>query len=169
MYTIILGAVIGGLIALFRTTRSKESFVAVLIISLISAFCGALVGLFGTGFVGSAWPQEWVYKDIPIHSLNNNSELSGSFLHIDTQRRYYYWYEDKGVQNETGLREGVLYSRDDPLVIEQDRTDGVLREYYTQCTATWEYSQWGSCTNVVNRKYQFYVPKGTVIDDFLLD
>lgn len=120
-------------------------------------FCFALL-------FGLAVPKHWTGPETTqLVNLRNGDGISGNFF-IGTgsiQTTQYYFFKEAGQ----GYQPSKIEVADNVTIFEEERQDGELKVYtyqFVNPSLRWIAAEWQS------RKYEFVIPKGSLMKNFIL-
>lgn len=146
------------------------------VIAIIICVVAFFVSAFGLGAIGSKSYQETEKTaEYELVSLQDNSQISGSargglfyvYASMDTNEVYMYYYK-----SGDGYRKGKITS-ENVIIYEQENCTPTIVEYTTYTKINMNGVLEGILSfckfRETEKSYEFYVPKGTVVQSFSLD
>lgn len=164
LFYIVLGLFLLGGYFVYRTSTDIKEFFRCLLpytifVGMLAVFVYAMISMFSYSFVQKTWVQDFNCK---IISINSNSNVEGSFVlgtgYIKDIKYYYYrvQQEDGGIREYTApVYTSTIYESDDTPRVER---------YRLEMDKKWSFVQNPQDIDA----YKFYVPKGTVIKEFII-
>lgn len=166
MITIIICAVIGAVGgALFK--YEKPYSLCEYVIFIICAVFGLIIGACFGVFIALALPAKTELvktESYKIEAMQDNTSIKGSFVlgcgTIEGESVYTYYYEDKGFYKlgKVKCEKALICYSDSCLKVEhfetKDKKDAFINYF---------------AINATEHKYIFYIPKGSIKQNFTLD
>jgi uncharacterized membrane protein YeaQ/YmgE (transglycosylase-associated protein family) len=156
---ILIGVVIGCMVKDWGEKRA-----GMMCMGLLGAFVGVFVMIIFT----LSSPKKCESVDIPLVAFRDGTNISGNFFlgcGIVEQNDAYFYYTQR---QDGGIKRGRVVSRCDNVTIyEQDRKNGILRISKMVGDRSWKWINWTDKRFAFDEQYVFYVPKGTVVRQFV--
>lgn len=164
MITILIGMVVGLLIAIYKTYNGwMDGFVDY----IVHSFIGVLLGLFIGLLVAIILPMTTEQKQYSsnIESLNDNNSINGSFFlgcgQIEGKMKYVFYYEEKGLYKMMQVdceKASIKYTDSKPkaTMIQKEPTKSMINEFAIDL-------------DLYDKIYIIEVPKGTIKNNYNLD
>lgn len=151
-----IALIILGVVIAIKNTR-YEGGAGQVFAAGVSAAWGMLIGLGIAAIIGCSVPATWEeIETTPIVSLKTEQEVQGSVFIVATNEYYYYMT----LEGPNTYSRGSVRS-DSAVIVEQNRVDGLLiTEQRKAPSPQWYFLK----TEPI--RYEFLVPKGTVIQKF---
>lgn len=173
MLTILVGALIGGLLILLIALLCDEDGFEAISAALLGAICGALVGFAIAVVTAVTLPvvkTTTKTTSMKLMAFSDSHRVQGSFFLgcgsiQDVDYYFYYSVDPKDgaiLQGKVPVNETRLY--------EQDREDGLLEIWttkYVRGKSIWALKS--GQTETSRPSYKIYVPRGTVLRRFVAD
>ena len=123
-----------------------------------------LIGIAFAFLIGLAMPKHWEPKTTELVSLRDDSGVSGRFF-LGTgainENQYYVFYKKIG----SGFQQGKVEVSDNVTIFEEEREDGEVKLYIYQFVNP---SSWLWSLDYEEKKWEFFIPKGSIKRNFVL-